>query len=668
MLFNSVLAVSLPAAAAFVQKPVHLVHILADDLGHNDVSWQNPTIKMPTLGAMQAGGVHLSHFHTWKACAPSRGATMSGRYPFHFGFYKNQDANAYGLPTNFSTLPMLLHDAGYSTYMVGKWHLGMRSEELTPTRRGFETWLGYYQHGEDYYTHIFGKEARCSSGIVGVDFSNATTATNVSDWRLRGYKGVYSAFVFADEATRRIKDHASQYIAANGGGGGGGDSSAVTKPMYLYLPFQSVHAPHEVPRRFTDLYNGVIKDDKRKVYAGMISALDEAVTNITATLKAVGMYDDCFFLFSSDNGAPTGGSNYPLRGGKFTYWDGGVRIQAFVYSPRLDLIPQSMVGRTWSGLGHTVDIMPTFLAAAGVKFDPASTLTPGSAAIPFDGLNLLEAIQTNGTSPRTEVVHMIDNEYNHAICDNSTGVGGQNHCGAAIRVGDFKLLVGYPGDGPKTSVPPAKVGIPLLKKSRNDTCAVSRYFNNTALHTGMDQIRNFTGPSAAACCTECSALAECSAWTYGGASPDQLALTEVDLPKRTCFLMASDGSRQVKSRKGFTSGTKTGPSPEYMCDENTGIGCYCNPPSKGCLFHLVSDPNEQNDLAYDPAHQADFARLLARLTEVSKTGVIASETMMGTALLARDGLGLCAGLVGTGYYEPWAPHTPWLPTAGPDAP
>ena len=87
MLFNSVLAANL----AFVQeKPVHLVHILADDLGHDDVSWQNPTIKMPTLGAMQAGGVHLSHFHTWKACAPSRGATMSGRYPFHFGFYKNQ--------------------------------------------------------------------------------------------------------------------------------------------------------------------------------------------------------------------------------------------------------------------------------------------------------------------------------------------------------------------------------------------------------------------------------------------------------------------------------------------------------------------------------------------------------------------------------------------------
>ena len=333
----------------------------------------------------------------------------------------------------------------------------MRSEELTPTRRGFDTWLGYYQHGEDYYTHIFGKEARCPSGITGVDFSNATAASNVSNWRLRGYKGVYSSFIFADEATRRIKDHASRYTASGDGSGSSG-----TKPMYLYLPFQSVHAPHEVPQRFTDLYNGVIKDEKRKVYAGMISALDEAVTNITATLKAVGMYDDCFFLFSSDNGAPSGGSNYPLRGGKFTYWDGGVRVQAFIYSPRLDLIPQDMVGRTWNGLGHTVDIMPTFLAAAGVPFDPASTLTPGSAPIPFDGLNLLKAIQTNGTSPRTEVVHMIDNAYNHAICDNTTGVGGQNHCGAAIRVGDFKLLIGYPGDGPETSVPPAKAILPHL--------------------------------------------------------------------------------------------------------------------------------------------------------------------------------------------------------------
>ena len=111
----------------------------SDDLGYNDVSWHNPVMKTPTLQKLVEGGVHLSNFHTWKACAPSRGAIMSGRYPFHYGFYKNQDANAYGLATNFSTLPeMLAAHGGYSCHMDGKWHLGYRSEELTPTRRGFE--------------------------------------------------------------------------------------------------------------------------------------------------------------------------------------------------------------------------------------------------------------------------------------------------------------------------------------------------------------------------------------------------------------------------------------------------------------------------------------------------------------------------------------------------
>ena len=112
---------------AATAPPLHLIHVVADDLGYNDVSWHNPVMHTPNLAKLQSQGVHLAGMHTWKACAPSRGSIMSGRYPFHFGFYDNQDANAYGLATNFSTVPELLKAKGnYSTHMVGKWYVALR--------------------------------------------------------------------------------------------------------------------------------------------------------------------------------------------------------------------------------------------------------------------------------------------------------------------------------------------------------------------------------------------------------------------------------------------------------------------------------------------------------------------------------------------------------------
>eukprot|EP01043_Picozoa_sp_COSAG02_P023035 COSAG02_NODE_1218_length_13814_cov_250.988844_2_plen_380_part_00 len=268
------------------------------------------------------------------------------------------------------------------------------------------------------------------------------------------------------------------------------------------------------------------------------------------------------------------------RGGKFTYWDGGVRIQAFLYSPRRDLIPASMVGAQWTGLAHTVDVMPTFFAAAGLDFDRYSTYSGDDATIRanFDGLNLLHAIQTNASSPRSEVVHMINNEYNHAICDETTGVGGQNHCGAAITTSDgFKLLLGYPG----TDIwerPPSN-------EEAHAVCDAEAFMQNTCLHVFKDQLSNFSSSDPSKCCGACSANLSCGSWT---------------LKADVCYLKTVGAAESNKDQQGCTSGIVRG-QPANACNLTSGIGCPCNPPSRGCLFHLPTDPNEHKDLSSDPA-------------------------------------------------------------------
>ena len=150
--------------------------------------------------------------------------------------------------------------------------------------------MGYYWHGEDYYTHV--RDDNC--GPPGIDFSNASKGDDgATVWPLDGDNGTYSAFIFAGEAQRVIRMHASKYRSGSSNSSSSSDRNdtpVVTRPLYLYVPMQNVHAPVEVPLRFEALYDGVITDPHRKTFAGMVSALDEAVANITHTLEEEGLW------------------------------------------------------------------------------------------------------------------------------------------------------------------------------------------------------------------------------------------------------------------------------------------------------------------------------------------------------------------------------------------
>ena len=220
----------------------------------------------------------------------------------------------------------------------------------------------------------------------------------------------------------------------------------VSKPLYAYVAWHAVHDPLQVDALYMKPYEGAIEDVSRRTLAGMISNLDLAIENITKALKARGMWANTVTVLTTDNGGPVclnmssgtqrgeqskrdcGTNNWPLRGSKMTLWEGGVRGIGFIIGDIL--IPKSMRGATWSGMSHGTDWYVSLLALAGVS---KKLIVAQTGPLPPDGLDIFTQMLANETSPRTELVHNIDEASKSA-----------KHVGA-IRVGDWKLLKGYPG-------------------------------------------------------------------------------------------------------------------------------------------------------------------------------------------------------------------------------
>ena len=343
-----VAALMLSSVRAAATKP-NIVFIMADDLGNADLGYRGGEIKTPNIDKLAATGVRCESFYGMPVCTPSRAALMTGRYPIRHGLQTLVifPSHGYGLPTDERTLPQALKEAGYQTYMVGKWHLGHADRKYWPQNRGFDHFYGNLVGEVDYFTKERG-------GLI--------------DWQRNG------KFFKDDEYfTTLIGNEAVSLI----------EGQDTTKPFFLYFASLAPHAPYQVPKQYSDPYSG-IPDEKRRIYAGMITALDDQVGRVIAALEKKGIRDNTIILFASDNGGVTnalfatgarseedrkksGGvalgekppaSNGRFRAGKGSLYEGGVRVPAIVNWP--GKLKAAIVNEPL----HMVDVMPTLLAIA----------------------------------------------------------------------------------------------------------------------------------------------------------------------------------------------------------------------------------------------------------------------------------------------------------------
>ena len=374
-------------ASAQPTKQPDIVFFLIDDLGFADCGFNGgKEIKTPNIDRLAQSGAIIESHYVQPVCSPTRSTLMTGRYPTHTGVYTIVSPGAgWGLPLAERTLADALRSAGYRTALTGKWHLGEFEKAYQPNARGFDHQYGHFFGMLDYFTH---------------------ERMNKLDWYRNGVPLKEEGYT-----THLIAKEACKVIAS-------GDSS---KPLFLYVPFNGVHSPFQVPDSYLKPY-AHLKGNRQKL-AGMLAAVDEAIGQIEAALKQAGRLENSLIVFSSDNGGPPPGDNTPLRDFKGSIFEGGVRAAAFATWP--GRIP---AGQRIRQPMHMVDWYPTLIKQAGGSLEQK---------LPIDGLDVWPMLTKQAASPHDAIL----------------SVSTQGPSRAAVRMGDWKLIV---DGGADDIAPPGK--------------------------------------------------------------------------------------------------------------------------------------------------------------------------------------------------------------------
>ena len=344
----------------------NFVLIYIDNVGYGDLGcYGNKVIRTPNMDRLATEGVRCTDFYiVTSSCSPSRGALLTGRYPLRNGLTwqlkPDENLSGIGLPHSELILPHYLKQRDYATACFGKWNIGF-AEGNRPTDRGFDEFFGGASGNMDYYSHVYNGRNDLFRGTQPV--------------RVEGY----STDLFADAACRFIGQNAD-------------------RPFFLYVPFNAAHVPNpknkpagepclwQAPAEYFEMYgDSPDEQDPVKGYRAVMTALDAGVGRIVAEVDNRGLADNTVIFMISDNGASVleklvleVGTNFPLRDGRTTVYEGGVRTPCIVRWPKR-IKPGTLCREPLCNL----DILPMVLGAAGCDLptdrildghDPTETL------------------------------------------------------------------------------------------------------------------------------------------------------------------------------------------------------------------------------------------------------------------------------------------------------
>lgn len=455
ILLGVVLAATLPSCSQRtsedkpVQKKPNIVFFFADDFGFHAISANgNKRVQTPNIDEIASEGVRFTQSYvTAPICCASRAGLLTGRYQQRFGSENHliyPDRTAYigdrgqdyadfltgrginpdslavqGIPKSELNIAQLLKQQGYRTAIIGKWHAGFY-DGYRPHQRGFDYAWGWYggsslyyvdENSEDFVTYRDpeGKYNHYSASNGKYQWQRDSIATAIFvNGKITDEKE-YQTYAIAREAVKFIEDNKDE-------------------PFFLYVPFGAIHTPLQTPKKYYDQLSHV-KDEQQRFLLAMLLAKDEAIGKIRQKLKDLGLYDNTIFVFSGDNGStwhnegfdsssphgtyyaanPDINLNYPLKGGKLTHYEGGIRTPLLI-SWKGQIEP----GTIYEYPVSTLDLFPTFANAAGASL-------PSDRQ--YDGVDLLPYV----TGKKSERPH--------------EALFWRNGVVKTVRHGDYKLLI-----------------------------------------------------------------------------------------------------------------------------------------------------------------------------------------------------------------------------------